>query len=67
MKMKPKSKLVQMQLDVLELKKVCKIVGKEYPVKLNILKLIRKDLTYFRKIFLNTPLKLKTNRQCTNF
>lgn len=66
MKMKPKSKLVQMQLDVLELKKVCKMVGKEYPVKLNILKLIRKDLIYFRKI-LNTPLKLKTNRQCTNF
>lgn len=51
MKMKPKSKLVQMQLDVLELKKVCRINCKEYPVKLNILKLLGKDLNYFRKIY----------------
>jgi len=65
--MKTKSKLVQMQLDVLELKKSCRIQGKEYPIKLNVigLILIGKRLINFRKM-LNTPLKIKTNRQCTN-
>lgn len=60
-----KSKLVQLQLDVLELKKVCRVQCKEYPIQFNILKLVGKDLIYFRKM-LNTPLKIKTKRQCTN-
>lgn len=63
--MKPKSKLVQLQLDVLELKKAYRFQGKKYPIQFNILKSLGKDLIYFRNM-LSTQLKLKTNRQCTN-